>query len=183
MQTYLIPPSYIKDYSVIDDNVDDKLIKISILDAQEQLLEPILGTSLYDKLINDTANAVLSSSYQEFIIKKIWPYLLHATVYKITLNLIYRMTNSSVVKDNNEVSSAISIQELNVMRQEREAAMNYHQEKIIKFLINNSSTFPEYVNVDVTGVPASSVNQPINFYIDDDENITIDQWRQSQINK
>jgi hypothetical protein len=169
MKTYLIPVTYIKEYSCIDANVDEKIIKTSILDAQEQLLEPILGTKLYDKLLSDTENLTLSATYQTFIVDKCWPFLLHATAYKVALNLIYRLTNSSVVKNTNETSTAISIGELNIMRQEREMGMKYAQEKIILFLNNHMSDFPEYMNYDVEGLQASTVNQPRNFYADTDE--------------
>lgn len=167
-KTYLIPINYIKEYSIIDDNVDEKIIKTSILDAQEQLLEPILGTSLYEKLLADVEAATLTEPYQQLVVEKIWPYLLHAVCYKVALNLIYRITNTSVVKDSNEVSTAISLQELNVMRQERESGMKYAQSKLILFLQNNSSTYPEYYNVDVEGLSASGIKQPRNFYADDD---------------
>jgi hypothetical protein len=168
MQIYLIPITYIKEYSIIDDNVDEKIIKTSILDAQEQLLEPILGTSLYDKLIDDTAAKTLVSDYQNLIVEKIWPYMLHAVAYKVALNLIYRISNTSVVKNSNEVSTAISLQELNVMRQERENAMRHAEDKLRLYLKNNTTKFPEYVDYDVEGLPANSVTQPRNFYVDDD---------------
>lgn len=169
MNVYLIPISYIKEYSVIDENVDEKIIKTAILDAQEQLLEPIIGTALYDKLINDTSNQTLSSTYQTLLVEKIWKYMLHAVCYKVALNLIYRITNTSVVKDSNEVSTAISLQELNVMRQEREAGMKYTQEKLILYLQNHMTDFPEYQEYDVEGLQASVINQPRNFYANPDE--------------
>ena len=176
MKVYLIPASQIKEYSVVDENVDDKFINVAIIDSQEQLLEPIIGSVLYDKLIHDTANALLGTDYQYLLVEKIWPYLMQATQYKLALNLIYRLTNSSVVKDSNEISTAISIQELNVIRQERENSMRYHEDKLIKYLRNNQTKFPEYTQVDITGNASSVIYQPINFYSEEGE-VTIDQLR------
>jgi len=141
------------------------------------LLEPIIGTKLYDKLLADTENAVLHSDYQDLLVNKVWPYLSHATVYKIALNLIYRITNSSVVKNTNENSTAIALQELNVMRQEREAGMKYTQQKLINYLENNTAKFPEYLEYDIEGLPASPVNQPRNFYADDESYVSEEQLR------
>ena len=167
-KTYLIPINYLKEYSVLDDNVDEKIIKTSILDAQEQLLEPILGTTLYEKLLSDTEKGTLTTDYQELIVNKIWPYLLHAVCYKVAMNLIYRITNSSVVKDSNDTSQAVTLQELNVMRAEREMGMKYTQEKLILYLLNNTTKFPEYNDVSIEGLASSVTNQPRNFYCDDD---------------
>lgn len=172
MKVYLIPISIIKEYSIIDDNVEEKIIKTSILDAQEQLLEPILGSTLYEKLLSDTQNQTMTQAYQDLVVYKIWPYLTHAVCYKVALNLIYRITNTSVSKDQNETSNALSIQELNVMRQEREAGMKYTQQKLILYLQENSTTFPEYYDVKADGLAASSVNQPRNFYCDDDSYVS-----------
>lgn len=170
---YLIPISYIKEYSILDDNIDDKTIKTSILDAQEQYLEPILGTKLYDKLLSDTENGILHSNYQTLIQSKIWPYMLHAVCYKVALNLIYRVTNTSVVKDQNQTSTPISLQELNVMREERLQGMKYTEKKLRLYLQNNTTMFPEYYDIDIEGVQASATKQPRNFYADLGENYDI----------
>jgi hypothetical protein len=169
MATYLISTDYIKNNSLVDFNVDDKFIKISIGDAQDQILEPVIGTTLYEKLLHDTSNSILTSDYQLLIVNKIYPFLLQAVLYKLTMNLIYRLTNSSVVKDSNEVSSAISMEELNVIRQERENAMRYHQDKLIKYLKNNTSKYPEYDDSDIEGNDATNIWQPQNFYVDEEE--------------
>lgn len=168
-KTYLIPISYIKTYTVIDENVDDKFINVATIDAQEQLLEPVIGTVLYEKLLNDTANSVLTADYQDLIVNKIWPFLMQCIMYKIVTSLIYRVTNSSVVKDSNDISSSISLQELNVIRQERQNSMRYHQDKLIKYLEANTNKYPEYYSPSTDGNDATGVWQPLNFYSDEIE--------------
>jgi len=171
MRTYLISMAVVKDYSIIDENVEDKVLKTSIYEAQEQYLEPILGTTLYNKLLADTEAKVLHSDYQDLIVNHVWDFLIPAVQYKLTLNLIYRYTNKSIVKDNNEISTSISLQELNVRRQELEQSMKYHQQKLILHLQNNTAKYPEYEEVSDEGLGASTITQPINFYADDDANM------------
>lgn len=174
-----MPVSYVKESTYLDDNIDDKTIELAMVDAQDQLLEPIIGTTLYDKLKVGIANVTLAEPYITLLTDKIYPYLLQAIQYKIYLNLIYRLTNSSIVKDVNAVSTAISLQELNVLKQEREVAMKYHQEKLKRYLDNNTTLFPEYLEYDVEGITPMEQTQPINFYAWEDEE-TIDPNRSSQ---
>lgn len=144
-QTYLIPVQEIKDYTFVDDNVSDKMIKIAILDAQEQILEPILGDNLYDALINYTKNQTMPAAYQTMVVTYIWPVMLQATVFKLSYNLLLRLTNSSVVKDDNQNSKGVSVQELNVLISERELSMNYHIKKLKAHLSAYATTYPEYL--------------------------------------
>lgn len=163
-----MPVSHLKDSTYLDDNIDDKTIEIAMSDAQDQLLEPILGTVLFDKIKDGIVNQNLAEPYVTLLTDKIYPFLYQAIQYKIYLNLIFRLTNSSIVKDTNSVSTAISISELNVLKQEREIAMHYHQEKLKKYLDYNMSSFPEYTDYVLTGIQPQQKTQPQNFYIDDD---------------
>ena len=45
-----ISETYLKDSSYIDENVDIKLIRNSILETQDMRILPILGTALYEQL-------------------------------------------------------------------------------------------------------------------------------------
>lgn len=145
MNIYLIPIQEIKDSTFIDDNVSDKMIKVASLDAQQQILEPVLGSKLYNKLLTDVKNNAVDSTYQTLITDYIWAVLLQATIYKLSYNLLFRITNSSIVKDNNENSTAITTGELKILIKERELSMNYHIDKLRKRLKTHPDLYPEYL--------------------------------------
>ena len=50
MAVLFISETYVKNNTLIDENVDMRLILPSIKDAQELRIHPILGTPLYDDL-------------------------------------------------------------------------------------------------------------------------------------
>lgn len=169
MRTYLISMQVVKDYTIIDNDVEDKILKASIYDAQEEYLEDIIGTTLYKKLLSDTEQGVLHTDYQDLIVNHIWPYLIPCVEFKLTMNLIFKYTNTAMVKNNgNENSTSLSLQELNVRRQNIEQSMKVQETKLRNYLANNTSKFPEYLTLDVEGVPPSGTKQPRNFYCDDD---------------
>jgi hypothetical protein len=168
--TYLISTDQIKSSTYIDENVSDKMLKVSILDCQQQILEPLIGSSLYDHLIDGVTNATLDANHQELLVKYIWPVLQQGTIFKLAYNLLYRITNSSVVKDSNENSSAITTQEVNVLIKERELSMQYHIKKLTKHLIAYAGTkYPSYnAQVAIDGVgPDQTVNSMSVWYYDE----------------
>lgn len=171
----LLPTNLVKQYSYLDDNVPDKLIKIAALDAQDQMLQPLIGTSLFDKLCTDVKDATLAEPYISLLTEKIYPYLIQATLYRLYGYLLYKLTNSSIVKDNNSNSVSISASELASLKQDRQLAVNFHAEKLKRYLEYNSSTFPEYETVDATGYARADEVQSVNFfYMSDQDMLDVD---------
>ena len=166
---YIIPVQEIKDSTFIDDNISDKMIKVALLDAQQQILEPVLGSLLYEKIISDITNLTVSSDYQTLLVSHIWPVMLQATVYKLSYNLLFRFTNSSIVKDDNENSKSIDISGIKVMIKERELSMNYHISKLKDHLIVNQTTYPEYLGAQpLDGKSPDLTDNHLSFYTYDD---------------
>ena len=169
MNAYLISVAKVKELSFLDSNIDDKTIKIALLSAQEQLLEPAIGTQLYNKLLAGVANGSLDVSYQNLIVQYIWKVLVHGTCYMVARNLLFRYTNSSIVQDSNQNSSAIAKTDLEVLRSEEEIAYKHHMNKLQLYLQANGSTFPEYYQAGATDLPANPTQQAQNFYYEGPE--------------
>lgn len=168
--TYLIPVQQVKDSTYVDNNTSDEMIKVAVLDAQEMILQPVLGDLLYEKLIDDTKNQDLSEDYQLLLVNYIWKVMLQATVYKLSYNLLFRLTNSSITKDNNDNAVAISISEINVLIKERELSMSYHIKRLKDHLLVNSTKYPEYLGTPpIDGNLPDLSDSPINFWNYDDE--------------
>lgn len=167
METYFISNQTLKDYSFLDDNIDEKSIKVALLDVQETMLQPLIGTNLYEKLSSGIRNGDLGQDYLKLLDTQIKKCLIHGTMWKLAINLVYRYTNSSISKDSNANSTAISIQELNVLRQERESSYNYHAKALTDFMTINQSKFPEYFNVRLGDISPETVQNPINFFYED----------------
>jgi len=169
MNTFLISVQDVKDNSCLDDNIDDKTIKTAILNCQEQMIEPVIGSKLYDKLIAGINDGNLELAYQNLIIQKIWKPLIHGTVYMVARNLLFRYTNSSVVSDSNQNASAITRSDLEVLRYDEDNAFQHHIKKLTLYLQTNVASFPEYAQYDQEDLPANQIENAINFYYDGDD--------------
>lgn len=169
MATFLVPIERVKRNTYIDGNVDDKTIKLALTNAQEQLLEPVIGSALYEKLTGGIAEGNLELDYQNLIINYIWKILYHGTTFMVARNLLFRYTNSSIVKDSNQNSTAIDAVDLNTLRDEEFNSYQFQVDKLMRFLKANASQFPEYYEVDDDGLAAEEQQNSLGFYYDGPE--------------
>jgi len=168
MKTFLISVQDVKDNSYLDNNIDDKTIKTALINCQEQMIEPVIGSKLYDYLIAGINNGNLPLAYQNLVVQKMWDPIIHGTLYMVARNLLFRLTNSSIVSDSNQNSTAIGRTDMETMRYEYQNSFQHHITKLQLYLNANAGAFPEYGQADSDDLPASGSQQGINFYYDGD---------------
>jgi len=166
MATLLIPIDKIKEYSYIDTNVDDKVVKIAIQHAQVTVIEPLIGSNLYSKLLAGVTEGNLDLAYQNLIVQYIWPVLVASTELLILRRLIFRLTNSSIVKDTNTNAAPIEKDELDSLRAEVNELLTAHIKKLQLYL-DSSTEFPEYTQANADELPSSPISDSILFYSDE----------------
>lgn len=174
----LVDIDRIKKNSYLDGNIDDKTIKIGLINAQEQLLEPVIGTKLYNKLTGGIAEGTLPIPYQNLVINYIWKVLYHGTTYMVARNLLVRYTNSAIVKDSNQNSTAVGESELRSLRDEEFQSYQFHVNKLQLYLTDNIGSFPEYGQTDNDGLQADEQQVAPGFFYDGPiDNFDSDEWK------
>ena len=166
MRVYFISVEYLKRYAEIDDNVDDKTCANAIWQAQERLIQPVIGTNLYNKLKAGIYAKVLDTQYFNLLINYIWKIIWEAAPYFIALHLQFRMTDSAVVVDSNTNANSITDQELFVLKNEFESAYKFHIDMLKRYINANSDLFPEYYTSDVEDLPPSRNENAADIYYD-----------------
>jgi len=169
MTVLLMSISTFKERSFVDTNVDDKVVKLSMELAQDHIIAPITGTKLYDKISEGVNEGSLAISYQNLLVKYIWPLLIQGTEIIAKKHLLYRVTNDSIVKSSNSNSTAIDISELRSLLRDNEQYLNGYEDRLKLYLSANSASFPEYYQADSDDIPSENYNGPINFYYDGPE--------------
>ena len=140
-----ISEKYVKDNSVINENVDVKLIRPTIWDAQEQHIEEILGTDLYDDLLakieSDTLNADETTLVNKYIAEalRLW------VVFEFVLIGEYKMRNKAVVKQNSENSQPLDYTENRYYRDYWRKKAEFKTERLVAYLCDNTDLFPKYL--------------------------------------
>ena len=82
IQSQFISTDYIFKYTIIEQNVDADLVVKMIWKAQTTNIQEILGTNLYNRLVNDTPN--FTGQYLTLMNNYVQPALSEWTVYHLT---------------------------------------------------------------------------------------------------
>lgn len=121
----------------------DKYIFL-IDDVQIMVLEPVLGTNLYNKIKTDYNNNSITGLYSQMLTDYIQPFLNHAVFAEYTRNGSYRIRNNGNVKHQPTNSTTMSEQEdTSFLQHQLNKADNYLQ-RLQKFLDYKGSELPEY---------------------------------------
>ena len=95
MAVLFISEDYVKNNSIIDDNVDMKLILPSIRDCQELRVHPILGTPLYEDLKSKITLGSLTANDTKLLDDYIAPCMLQWTIYECSVSMLFKYRNAS----------------------------------------------------------------------------------------
>lgn len=149
-QGLFISEQWLKENTVVDENVDPKLIRPGIFEAQEIEIHPILGTKLYEKLKTDIEGSTLTGDYLTLVNSYIAPTLKYYTLVELTPEMLVKYMNKAVVKKNSENSTPIDTSEMSWQMKRWKDKAQWYGQRLIGYLCENSELFPEYKNPSTT---------------------------------
>ena len=160
-KAYLISVKTLKTWSVLNNNVDEMYIIPAIDYAQDAGLQPIIGTQLYDKLVDLVYTGYIStvSDYNEYKVlleEYITPYLLNKVTADIQLPLHFKFRNQGVVQQTSENTYNPSLHDLQFLIQDYENKAAFYANRLSDYLCANRDKFPEY------GKRSSAAEMPAN---------------------
>jgi hypothetical protein len=138
----------LKDSTAINLNVSTDLLLPYVRQAQKLYVEPKLGTKLTQKLkdlitagtIGDVANAAYKTLLDDYIGDMLpnWAFY-HAVPF-----LRFKIENGNIYSKTSETGNALSQEESQSLREEVSNTAQYYTERLIEYITNNTSLFPEY---------------------------------------
>jgi hypothetical protein len=149
MTPFLIEISRIKEYGIIDSNVDDKLIGPTIIMVQDIWLQQLIGTDLYQQICGQVASGTVSAANKTLLDDYI-ENLLHAAVVSeglITFN--YRISNKAVVTSNSDNQFPVGNAEIERIEKKWRSNAEFYGKRLTDFLCEHSSEYPLYRNSNI----------------------------------
>jgi hypothetical protein len=142
----LLTATYIKDYTFVDPNVDEKYIRISIEEAQKIHIRNYIGSGLYDEIITQVQTNSLTALNTTLLDNYIIPALKWWTMVEAAPFLTYKVTNKNIVRKNSDNSSGVDFNELNSFMNLVTDKAEYHTKRLINYLLQNEASYPLYNN-------------------------------------
>jgi len=142
--TLLISEAKVRAFSDINESVDDSLMVNAIREAQDIVMQPIMGTILYNTLIEKIDNNSLSGSYQTLVDDYIQPALIYASLYNITENVYVRTRNNGLLTPTGgENSVNVDKTMYDTKRQSIFNKQQFYSDQLSRYLNEKYNLFPE----------------------------------------
>lgn len=154
-----ITPQYIKIRSIVDDNIDDKLLEYYIRKAQDVHTQIILGEDLYNSLMSQASvNSYNTNFYLQLAANYVQPALLEWTIYESLPWINWKITNKAVVQQTSQNAQGIDTGDLKWLRSLQGNNAQFYDQRVREFIINNPAEFPEYYQLNgVERIPPASL--------------------------
>ena len=138
----------LKDSTAINLNVDVNLLLPYVRQAQKLYVETKLGTDLNNKLkdliVAGTVNLPANAAYKTLLDDYIGDMLPNWALYHCIPFLRFKVENGNIYSKTSETGTALSTEEAQHLREEIRNTAEYYTERLISYICNNNSLFPEY---------------------------------------
>jgi hypothetical protein len=158
MKALLITTDDMLRYSNLSGNVDtDKFIQYIGI-AQDIHIQRLLGTDLLEKIQADIIASSLSGNYLTLVTNWVKPALIHWALVEFLPMAGITVGNGGIYRHEPENASALTKEDVDsLVNQEKDFAV-YYSNRLVDYLCNNSSLFPEYTSNTNEDVNPSSDN-------------------------
>jgi len=177
MATYLITTQEIRLNTSLGGNVDsDKLLPF-ITDVQVMILENVLGTKLYDKIITDFEADTLADLYLQMFTDYIKPVLWHSVFAEYVKLGSIIVGNGGMYKHVAQDAEVASADDINYLAKNAQSKADTYIDRLIRFLCDKNSEIPEYTDNqdnDYDIDPKKALQTISGWYLQSDERV--DNW-------
>ena len=138
----------LKDSTAINLNVDVNLLLPYVRQAQKLYVETKLGTNLNNKLkdliVAGTLSLPANAAYKTLIDDYIGDMLPNWAFYHAIPFLRFKIENGNIYSKTSETGNSLSTDEAQHLREEVRNTAEYYTERLIDYICNNNTLFPEY---------------------------------------
>ena len=145
----LINETYLKEYSPLPKNYDISEIIPYIKPTEHIWIEPVLGTALYEELLEQVKNNSLTAENSTLLLA-VYPYLSFAVVYEALPFIGYHLTEVGITKGKSDNSDSVSMNDMNYITNHLRETVEYMKYQLKHWLDDHSESFPLYNSDDCT---------------------------------
>ncbi len=144
----LIDENILKDRTAIALNIDPKLLYPEIKAAQDMYIEPVLGSNLYTKIINEVDAGTIAGDYKDLLDDYIIDALINYVLSSLPDAISYQFFNKGVVRKQGENTELPSMSDLISISDKYKVRADWYAQRLNNYLKAEADEnfLPEYVN-------------------------------------
>jgi hypothetical protein len=141
-----ISENFVKDNTLLHENIDFKFIRPVIMLSQDIHLQPKLGTTMFNELKTQIIGGSLTTANTTLVNDYIQPMLLYWVQAEAPAAISYKFLNKGLMQQSSENSSTSSLDEINFISQKYKDKAEWYTERLVNFLLENDADYPAYRN-------------------------------------
>lgn len=142
--TKLIKNDQLTNGSPLGGNIDVDKYGFVILETQVFVIEPILGTKLYNKIVADFEADTILGVYETLLLKYIQPIIISTVSAEYISMAGIHVANAGLYKYNPENTESVSSKEREFLAQKQRAKADIYIERLQRFLFDGANDIEEY---------------------------------------
>lgn len=146
MAAFFISEEKLKQNSLINENVDDKIIRPLLIMVQDMYIQPAIGSGLYNELIDQIDNNTVTTPNNTLIVDYIQSAVIWWIMAEAPMSMTYKFRNKGVQTQNSENSNPASIEDLISVADNYKYKAEWYTKRLSNFLYANSTTYPLFLN-------------------------------------
>lgn len=143
----LISEDYVKTYSNLNQNTYGELLLPSIKTAQEIGLQSILGSCLYNALLDmvddGSITATTNTAYKALLDEAVQPFLLWQTITDIVPMIGVKLANIGVITQSDEHINSLSESDRANIKQFYQYKADFYCKQLQHFILDNKAAYKE----------------------------------------
>lgn len=148
MGVLLISEVKLKNFSQINKNVDQDILKSQVQIAQDIDLQTILGTKFYNHLLSQVSATGNTFNADEKVLVDdyISPYLIQQSYFRAMPSIMYRSMNRSIVQGTMESAEPVNIETFKYLRNIQKQTADFYMTRLQDYLLigKGQNKFPDY---------------------------------------
>lgn len=144
MNAFLIDIDTIKKIGFVNSNVENNIISTTLRRVQDTMVRPILGSSLYKRLLEGIDASDLTADETTLLNDYVAPVLIAGVDLRIINPLTYEIRSKTVGTTRDEYMTPVTESENNRLSDELRRDFEVYKSSLVVYLCKNSDLFPEY---------------------------------------
>lgn len=145
-QALFISVNDLTQLSIINGNVDSKLLTPIIELAQDKYVMNLIGSGIYNQIQTQIEADTVSAANKTLLDKFIQPCLIWYTIFESPVFLNIKFENKAVVRKNSDNSTPLGSDEMIFAADNILHNAQFYAERMRRFLLANPTTYPLYLN-------------------------------------
>jgi hypothetical protein len=141
---FIISEENLRQFTDINNNVDSELLKNAVRESQDIEIQRILGTKLYEAILDKIKTNTLTGVYEVLVLKWVQNALLYAAYYYALEDIYLRPRNNGLlIPTGGENSEKADGTWYNRKRQSVQNKKQFYEERLTNYLIQKQGLYPE----------------------------------------